>query len=258
MPRADTHISSFFALGASKTVVRNRALAPLEAAALSNGLRADGADLYYSGWVSFLDALHGINKGFYTWATIKLYYSVFYAFGASLAYDDVCTFHVNKSYYTVLAQTGAMPVSCTDRGTHKTVLKAFQRRNPNHALVSQQIDLEDAVDWLMHKRESANYGQPRFSEPGYGHEFSYVVANGLRKTLNAYVTEPTFLYVFDPDHAIVAYPLRALQLIGTQLMAATPAGLTEDEKHFLRSKARDDSGSLSTLLSEMKRLTLLT
>jgi hypothetical protein len=54
------------------------------------------------------------------------------------------------------------------------------------------------------------------------------------------------------------YPLRTLQLIGAQLMAAAPAGLTEDEKQFLRARTRDDSGSLSALLSEMKRLTLLT
>lgn len=258
MPRADTYIASLLPPRANKTVVRNRVLTPLEAASLSNGLRDDAADLYYSGWVSFLDALHGINKGFYTWATVKLYYSVFYTFWASLAQDDVCTFHINSSHYTVLAQTGRMPVSCTDRGTHKTVLRTFQRQNANHSLVSQQIDLQDAVDWLMQKRESANYGQPRFSEPECGSEFDYIAANGLRKTLNAYVSEPSFLYVFDPDHAMVAYPLRALQLIGTQLTPIAPFGLAEEEKRFLRAKARDDSGSLPILLTEMKRLTLLT
>ena len=256
MPRADRYISGFFSPGASRTVVRAKVLGPVEAASLSSGLQADAADLYYSAWISFLDGLHGINRGFYTWATVKLYYSVFYAFRSSLAHDDVCEFHVDGSHYTVIAQTGATPVSCVDRGTHKTVLKSFQRLNPTHALVSQQIDLVHAVDWLMQRREEANYGHPRFNEPDCRPELEFIAAKGVRQTLNAYLAEPSFDYVFDPDHAMVAYPLRALQLIGNQLMAAAPGGLGEDEKAFLRTHSRDTSGSLSVLLSEMKRLTL--
>lgn len=257
MPRADAYISSFFSRGASKAVVRSKVLAPLEAASLSNALRVDAADLYYSGWVTFLDALNGIDKGFYTWATVKLYYSVFYTLRASLAIDDVCAFHVDRSSFTVRAQAGAAPVSSMDRGTHKAVLNSFERENSTHPLVSQQIDLKRAVDWLVDKRESANYGHPRFSEPNCGNEFDYVFTNGLRKTLNAYITEPSFLYVFDPDHAMVAYPLRALQLIGAQIVATGSLGLAENEQTFLKSRARDDRGNLPVIISEMKRLTLI-
>jgi hypothetical protein len=233
-------------------------LTPLEVVSLTSGLRADAADFYYSGWVSFLDALNGINKGFYTWATVKLYYSVFYAFRASLANDDVCVFHVDNSSFTVLAQVGTQPVSCTDRGTHKTVLKTFQRRNPTHPLVSQKIDLKEAVDWLVGMRESANYSQARFIEPDCGNAFEQVNKYGLRKLINAYVAELLFPYVFDPDHAIVAYPLRTLQLIGAQLVPAALPVLSEDEQLFLKNRARDKSGTLSAVTSELRRLTLLT
>ena len=149
---------------------------------MNNGLRADAADYYYSGWVSFLDALHGINRGFYTWATVKLYYTVFYTFRSSLALDDICAFHVDRSQYTVRARAGAMPSPCTDRGTLKAVMNAFQRQNPNHPLVSQQIELQDAVDWFIEKRESANYGQARFSEPNCGVEFDHLLATGLHSS----------------------------------------------------------------------------
>ena len=257
MPRADTFISSLYSPGASKAVVRSRVLRPSEAAAASSGLRADAADLYYSAWVSFLDALHGINKGFYTWATVKLYYSVFYAFRASLALDDVCAFHVGRSPYIVIVKAGGTPVSCIDTGTHKTVLKTFQRRNRNHVLVSQQIGLEDAVDWLIERREIANYGHSRFTEPDCAREFDYVAESGLRNALNAYLPDAQFLYVFQPAHAMLAYPLRSLQLIGDQLMAAIPTGLTKDEQQFLRARAKDNCGNLAMLLAEMKRLTLV-
>src|ERR1035441_9769374 len=123
MPRGDRYISGLFSPGSSKAVVRSRSLTPVEAASLNNGLRADAADYYYSGWVSFLDALHGINRGFYTWATVKLYYTVFYTFRSSLALDDICAFHVDRSPFTVVAQVGGSPVSCTDPGTHKSVMR---------------------------------------------------------------------------------------------------------------------------------------
>jgi hypothetical protein len=258
MPRADKYIAGLFPPNANRTTVRAKVLTPLEAVNLSTALRADAVDLYYSGWVSFLDALNGIKKGFYTWSTVKLYYSAFYAFRASLAVDDVCTFHVSRPHYIVVAQPGQLPVSCSEPGTHKVVLKTFQQRNPIHTLTSQQIELKDAVDWLIAKRESANYGDPRFSEPDSRREFDFIAASGIRKTLNAYLTEGSSLYVFDPDHAIVAYPLRALQLIGDQLLAAIPAGgVAVDEQQFLKACARDNSGYLSQLISEMKRLTLV-
>jgi len=258
MPRADVFMSGLFAPHTHKTTVRSKVLTPVEAASLSNGLRGDAGDLYYSGWISLLDALHGIHKGFYTWATVKLYYSVFYVFRASLAVDDICAFHIDKSSFSVLAQAGQSPVSCTERGTHKTVMKSFERQNSGHPLVSQQIDLIDAVEWMVERRESANYRDVRFSEPNHQPALKYVIESGLRRTLNAYLAETSTLYVFDPDHALVAYPLRALQLIGNQLASAGVIEVSKDEQEFLKSRTRDQSGNLPALLSEMERLTLLT
>ena len=258
MPRADKYIAGLFPSGTGRTTVRAKVLTPSEALNLANALRADAVDLYYSGWISFLDALNGIRKFFYTWATVKLYYSVFYSFRSSLALDDFCAFHVGRPHYIVLARPGETPVSCTDSGTHKVVLKSFQDRNPNHLLVSQKIGLDEAVDWLIEKREIANYSNPRFTEPDSSQEFNFIISCGIRKTLNTYLGEKSSLYMFDPDHAIVAFPLRALQLTGDQLLAAVRTlGVAADEEMFLKSCARDDSGYLSQLVSEMKRLTLV-
>ena len=258
MPRADKYMAGLFPRSASRAVVRAKVLRPFEAASLSATLQADATDLYYSGWVSFLDALNGIRTGFYTWATTKLYYSVFYTFRASLALDDICTFHVSRPHYIVLAQSGQLPASCSEPGTHRAVVKTFQKQNPDHTLMSQQIALKDAVDWLMGKREAANYSDPKFSEPGSRTELQFIAATGIRRTLTAYLADKSSLYVFDPDHAMVAYPLRALQLIGDQFSASgSTGGLALDEQQFLRLRAKDGSGSLTILVSEMKRLKLV-
>jgi hypothetical protein len=110
----------------------------------------------------------------------------------------------------------------------------------------------------MNKREAVNYRKARFSEPDGGEEFDFVNKYGLRKALQAYLNESSSLYVFDPDHAIISYPLRALQKVGDHLLtAAIHPTLSKEEKHFLQSLASDKDGKLSMLLLEMKRIQLL-
>ena len=256
MARADKYMSSLLP-GANKTVVRNHVLTPVEALSLQNGLLADSADFYYAAWITFLDAVNGLNKGFYTWATVKLYYSVFYAFRASLAQSKICAFHLKQSSFTVDAVAGMKPVSCTEQGTHKTVLKTFQRRFATHPLVSQQIGLDDAVDWLMKQREAANYNRSRFTEQECGDHFNFLAGNGLRVALNAYLNDHVYLYTFDPDHAILAYPVVALRLIGNSVTAAASFSLESIERDFLKQRARDHAGSLPLVLAELKRLGLV-
>jgi hypothetical protein len=251
-------MAGLFAASATKTQVRSRVLGPLEAASLTSRLRVDASDFYYSAWISFLDAISGIQKGFYTWATVKLYYSVYYSFSASLSIDDFCAFHFRHSSYSVRAQPGASPQSTTDGGSHKTILKAFERLNPGHALLSQTIDLNVATDWLIGLREDANYRRARFSEPTCENPFLQIDKLGLRKALVAYSSDKSASFAFDPDHAVMAYPLLALQLIGQQVATAgNMKALTDEETKFLRSKARDKSGLLSILITDLKTLKLL-
>lgn len=207
---------------------------------------------------SFMDAVRGIQARCGTWATVKLYYSTFYALRTALALGKICAFHVGSSSFSVRAVAGHTPIPGVDRGTHKTVLNSFNREYPSHQILSQLIDLKNPLDWLVERREEANYRQARFSEPDFSSEFDFVESTGLRATLSTYLADPTSLYVFDPDHAIVAYPLRALQVVGDQLLlAGTTPSLSADEQDFLKSKASDKSGNLTALIREMKRLKLL-
>lgn len=85
----------------------------------------------------------------------------------------------------------------------------------------------------------------------------FILANGVRKAINAYLEERTFNFVFDPDHAMVAYPLQALGLVGNQLVTGGFIGVDVSEQEFLKSGAKDKTGGLSVLLAEMRRLGLV-
>ncbi len=60
-------------------------LSPSEREELKKRLLLDAGDYYQSALVSLVDGLRSIPSSFYSWSTVKLYYSVFYALRARLA-----------------------------------------------------------------------------------------------------------------------------------------------------------------------------
>jgi hypothetical protein len=54
---------------------------------------------------------------------------------------------------------------------------------------------------------------------------------------------------------MIAYPLRVLTIIGSELTSAgVPLEANPNEEKFIQMNVRDKTGSLSTLLAELKRL----
>jgi len=254
MPSGDRFMSNLFSANANKATVRARAINHLEATSLQASLNSDAADLYYSAWVSFVDAIRGIQVGFYTWSIVKLYYSTFYCFRASLALDGICLFYVNRTHYTVRAAAGSQPKSCDDPGSHKPILNIFGLQKPTPILFSQTIELQTPSDWLMAKREKANYKLARFEEPDCPSILKFIADIGVRKATEAYLSQKDFLYVFDPDHAIVAYPLKALEMTGSKMKSfMPPISYANANVGFLHNNVKDKNGVLAGLLSAIKK-----
>jgi hypothetical protein len=257
MPRADRFASSLFPATANKTAVRARVFTPVESASLGQALSEDAGDLYFSAWITFIDGLTGIQNQFFSWATVKMYYCLFYALRGFLSSRGFCTFHVGDSYYSVSNQPGASPTSSQDRGDHKAVANTFVRVVPSHRLLSQAIDLQPPLTWFTKLREQANYQRQRFLEPNFIDEFRQLERVGLRRLLNTYSADQTDTYTFDRDHAVLAFPLKALRLIGDDMRGAGLISATTDERQFLRAKARDAAGSLPVLQAEMRAVGLI-
>src|ERR1035437_959569 len=56
----------------------------------------------------------------------------------------------------------------------KAVLDAFRLYRKSSVLISQQIGTEDPFTWLMARRESANYKNPKFCEPSAPPHFKLI------------------------------------------------------------------------------------
>lgn len=209
-------------------------------------LNKDAADSYYSAAVSVGDAIAGINRGFFSWATVKLYYAVFYALQSLLALDGQCLFHIAKKPKWIRSLPGAQPIKA-DKNTHLSVLSYFEKNYPHHLLLSQAIGADPPLRWLYDKRVDANYTNSGFGEPEPPEHFERIISIGSRRAIEAYLSDSGLIYTFDPDHAMLAFPLKTLELTRQKLIS-NGLQIEEERTRFLQFVAfKDKQGPMAKL-----------
>jgi hypothetical protein len=213
---------------------------------LEVALSQDAKDSFFSCAVSIGDALRGISQDFSSWATVKLYYATFYAVQALLAQNGYCVFYINRKPKWVKAVAGERVIRGKGN-SHQFVLNLFGQAFSGHLLLSQQIDLSDPLKWLMEKREDANYRGPGFPEPKVPDHLAEIRSVGIRRAVEAYLHDSSDLYTFDPDHAMVAFPIRALMAARAEIISGGSCQLAKTRVSFLKSSFRDRSGPLANL-----------
>lgn len=240
MHAANSYLSSIGKLASGSI------LSESERTALGFRLRDDARDYYQSALTSFVDGIRSLSHGFFTWSTVKFYYSVFYALRCRLALSGECIFYDGSKPRYITTASGAK-VSSLKGTTHKCVLSRFAASFPNDFFLSQDIGTEKPLQWLMERREEVNYASSRFSEPGSPDFLSFAARTEIRQMLGAYSADN--LYVHDPDHAMVAFPFRLIKDLRERLRVSNVEPLVQLETDFLVASTRDRAGIVTALSS---------
>lgn len=217
-------------------------LTAAQAASLSAALAEDAKGAIYSAVVSIADALSSLQSGYFSWATVKLYYACFYFSRAALARRGFCTFYVGKSPFYLEARPGCSPVS-QGGNSHTVVTSLYKKHVMGGIINAQPLDGLHAFDWMANRREDVNYREVKFSDPVVPAWFSNVDSYGLRRLIGDYLADP-FLYAFDISHAMVALPLAALQDECKSSIMFSGLGLTISESTSLKKFLADKSGPI--------------
>ncbi|WP_108254057.1 hypothetical protein [Vibrio cholerae] len=188
-------------------------------------LQNDSTHYLYSALISFIDALNGLNSGYYSWPTVKLYYSVFYSLRAYLGLNEYCIFYVGNKPFSINLKT-ENTAKKEGGNTHKVVLDVFRRVYADNVLLTQDIAQKHPFEWLVELREVANYKNPKFCEPNTPAHFSKIKSLCLLTVLQSYCADNLHLHTFDEDHAAVAYPLKILKMVLGEFLAK---GLTFED-----------------------------
>lgn len=247
------HAQARIASMGSKGGFLDRPLTAGEAAQIEQLLRIDATNYLYSACVSIGEALQGIERSLFTWATVKLYYSAFYLLRSLLALSGRALAYNGTKPRTLSCRAGEVSISLgAVRGTHQTVIEYFTRSFPGSPLLSQEIVNEAPFKWLMLQREEANYSEARFGDPRCPTLFETIVRSGVRRTTAVYVSDKTYLYAFDPDHAILALPIEALKQVVAHPKLDIAANTDADSQRLLRTLFSDRSGPMRDFLELLK------
>ena len=234
-------------LGSGGTFL-NRPLTAQEAVQLQQLLRVDATNYLYSACVSIGDAAQAIDRALFTWATVKLYYSTFYLLRSLLAMSGRALLYEGTKPRTLTCRAGEEPAAISAKGTHQAIITYFTKTFPRSPLISQYIGTDPPFQWLMHRREEANYSIGRFVDPQCPAHFAAIVRLGIRRSTSEYVADNTYLYTFDPAHAILALPIEALKQTVSHPDLDIAANSGADTCTFFRGLFADRSGPLAGVL----------
>ncbi len=227
--------------GSFKDRLEKYTLSHLEAVEADACLSEDAADIYYKACLSLCTALNSLYRGLESWPVVNLYYSSFYSLRAHLAVLKVGIVR-NRGIFRWEVAEGTSPVRVRSKGQlsdHKAILQAFTTivQDDVDVLQSNQVAEQSVYDWLFEQRNQIQYRDRTFQEPeesGYFHpsilshtKFDSQVAN--------YILDPVPVYCFDPDHLLLAAPIRRLlDLKRAFLRAGLPNPLLDREESVTR------------------------
>lgn len=240
-----THVGS-----ARAQVNSHPPLTYLEADDIYKNLKVDASGYFYSAMISIADACNGLRCSYYSWATCKLYYSLFYSVRGLLALRRRGLVYIESRPYLVEAtpSTNIRQLSGVEArgGTHGAILNLFRRSAPSHILESQPIDGCNALTWLKERREEVTYGHARYLDPSNPCWFSFAYRNGIRKVINAYTSSDAKLYAFDPDHAVLALPILAANCLSCEFLEEKAPALNNTDTQSIMSMFADEYGIISS------------
>ena len=202
--------------GLKKDVYIHRQLSVNEAELFKQYLDSDVGFYYYKALLSFMESLPAIENGNFSWATVRLYYSVYYATKATLACRHIAIVRAERRLFYVKANSGETFVKCTDTTDHKASMYTLRNLYGSvDKLLTQTIDGKLSYEWMMDKREEVNYKDIEFHDPNppdfWETIHQDVVNHSIVHVVNTLV-EDEWLYCFQDDYAVLGIPTKRLLL----------------------------------------------
>lgn len=202
---------------------------------------------YYKAILSYMESIPALNNKLFSWATVRLYYSVFYAVKAYLACNNIAILRAERKLFYIRAKENEFFKRCDDMTDHKgTILTLCKLFKNNDMLLSNYIDGIDVYHWMMKRREEVNYNDIDFHDPN-APDFWSVISNEIAQkgisTVVDMLVNDHWLYCFQDEYAILGIPTKRLILTVNEIHRLGKSSYISDEKRNLI----DD---MSNILSE--------
>lgn len=189
----------------------NYILTQINALKIKELLNKDANDYMYSAFVSFFNALQGLMLNNFSWATVELYYSLYYLLRAQVHYENYAIFRANGAFYYISAKPSEKIKQVKVNGkclhnSHESTIAIFKTLFPNNIIFSNTVDFINSIDWAKHNREIVNYLSVEFIDPAAMEFFEKFNTNDLLRTnIKLLLNDSTM--AFQPEFAMVGLPI---------------------------------------------------
>lgn len=198
---------------------------------------ADSIGFYFNALISFTNGLYSIKHKNYSWASVQLYYSIYYGCRAKLGFDKIAIIR-KKGLFSLEISPNSVSQKLKDQNDHKMTINCYKRKYElSDFLLSNKINNVDFYDWITDIREITHYRQRSFQEPNYLGLFNLIVEelkNG--KTLFTLLEEYSQnwnLFCFQEETAIIAGPYKLLFEVA-QFYKNQPLRLDLQQRNFIK------------------------
>lgn len=233
---------------------KNHILLASEAELIKDALNNDAIDFFYNGVLSFAEGINAVFQKRFSWATVELYYAIYYLIRASLASKGIAILRC-RSMFRLVAHEGEQPFGTGNKRyntTHEGTLNHYRDKfGFSDLLLSNKIEDDDAYQWMMNVREIINYRSASFSEPDcleIWDCFSSCVDDGTLPSILEKLENDPYVMCFQEEYAVVAIPIKRMQqTIRDMLTSGILHNLSIDRTLFVKSVIRYDERALSIL-----------
>ena len=131
-----------------KTQYEQTILTRQQAEDIKNLLADEVAPYYYKALLSYMESITALESKLFSWATVKLYYSVFYAIKAYLACKDIAILRAERKLFYVKAKENETIRRCADTTDHKGTILTLEKlyKNSDMLLVNCNKKAEKKCD----------------------------------------------------------------------------------------------------------------
>lgn len=171
---------------------------------------------YYKALLSYMESIPALERNLFSWATVRLYYSVFYAIKAYLACKHIAILRAERRLFYVKAKENEAFKKCEDTTDHKgTILTLCKLFKNSDVLLSNNINGINVYQWMMQKREEVNYRDMNFHDPAPP-AFWATICNDIKlqgiKSVVEKLVNDEWLYCFQDEYAVLGIPTKRIML----------------------------------------------
>lgn len=200
---------------ANQSILENHYLNHQEVQTIGPQIMEDASDYFFNGCISIIEGIEAVFSRRYSWATVKLYYSVFYFLRASLACNKYAIIMVNKLFFRLFIAAGEKVHKIDKKNTHNSVIYCYKSiYDKSDKLLTNNIDLngtdKNAYDWLEEIRNITNYKQTAFNEPFFSEVWEQYENAEDKVALLKDIVNDALLYCFQGDLSVLAIPIQRL------------------------------------------------